>query len=242
MRMRIPRVLIASLLLSFSVSLIALIPAKVVLPSIQAKTIIGEFKQVRGTVWNGQSGVIGFNGLRVGRFDFEMVPLSLSNLRPELVWQSTGVDHRGEGVVNVGFGSYLDIEATSLDISLAALELPIEMVGRLTLMVEHGKVEDGICEIALGEVALTGSVPSLNGGLAELTGPLSCKEGSVQAVLLGTVGSYASELTLSYNADNTINYRAKLTGVDASIVSALALVGFKVNGSILELTGRTNVY
>ena len=205
------------------------------------------WSQARGTIWQGQVTDIAVQQRKIGSVDLSLKPASLGGGKLEYRAQWVGPAGRGVGDLSLGTDTY---SARNLSASINLSNIP-DVVDEFkqadaTFRMSRANIVWGRyegCKSAGGElqtdiVRLVGH--RIQKAWPDLTGTLSCDEGSLVADLSGeSQQGEEFNIVFYFAASEPVKYRANISGVSPDIQNALALYGFKLENGAYTLTGNS---
>ncbi len=186
-----------------------------------------------GTIWQGTIGDLNLRGHSLGAFDVSLTPQSMLGGTIDMTFVQAG---EGEQPLTGSLradGPRRGIVATSGRLAPGDLfgALPIEtlILSDVTMM-----FDDGRCAEASGTVATDIAIGVGGfGNKRTLDGALSCQGERVRLAMRSVTGIESAELMIA--ADGTYTAVIGIDAVRSGLGGALALLGFRRRGSVMEL-------
>ena len=229
---------LAFFVVAFSLSLVANLPAGILMRSLQNTGLDLSADQVAGTIWHGAASGARIGGLPAGTLTFNVSPLQLSPFGPQVTWSSAAVGIRSSGAAAVGLGGATSISDIEVSAQIDRFKLPVPVTGRFEATVASAWFDGRACRDAEGTVSLTGSVALPGRPPVRMSGPLLCDRGMVTTLLTGTIGPYPAVLDVISPSLETAELRLTVSDLPADVGVMFEALGFSENDGNYEL-GKT---
>ena len=235
--------------IAFLATVVATTPASVLKPLLNNAGDQFGYARVEGRIWDGVLRKVTIDGADLGDVSFKVKALAL--LRGQLSGsvQMNGSDIYGTADISVSANKSIQVKQAALNANLTTLSRryafmgqPIEGAARLNI--DRFVYTSAGCRAASGDVwtdVLQGPARALNGEAFDLSGPITCENGTLAVVLSGQGGEGAATMSIALNPDMSYVLRADASPQRNDVSQALQLIGFERGPAGLTY-GATGVF
>lgn len=237
MRLRLQTRPVALFGAMFAVSLLLLLPLRLVAGWVGLGDAGLSARAVHGSVWFGTIDEAAFGGVALGDLRARLSPLTLLLGEARVSVQGRGAGPSAQGAVAVSrHSSGIDDASASLPTGAVFAPLPIS---QLDLSAASVRFDDGRCARAQGTVraTVTGTIAGVDLG-GSMSGAARCDGGALALPLRSAASGGAIDLRLS--ADGRFHADLILPAGDAATIARLQQAGFQAGpkGYTLSAEGR----
>ncbi len=237
--------------LVFIATLIAWAPASLISLAAPDGPHALAYSDARGTIWRGALGGASVAGVSLGDVSFQLSPLSLLGLSPEVRLSAKGGAITGDGRISIASGMRVKLSDVTADISLGAVAprgvFGAPANGRATIAITSLVFSKRAgCREASGDLwtdVLDAPAKRFNLPALPIAGDMHCDGDALVIALKGENDRTGADVTLRLNKSLTYEISAMARPSEESIASALRVFGFEddngalIYGSAGVLTG-----
>ena len=233
--------LVAVGVFAFVIAAIAIVPASLITPLLNANAANIQYQEVRGTIWNGEIRHVSTGDIYLGNLSFKLRPLALltGGASADITVQDGAAIGAGRISVNL-ISQRLSLSNVNAAFNLSAVRryslFGIPYQGRVEMRQTNLSLSRSGCHSASGEVwtdVLDSSSQTLVGESLLLAGPAACDDGRIMLTLRG--GNREGDAEIMIAIDPAMTYRV-LASVElgrADFENNLRRLGFEDGDGVL---------
>ncbi len=227
-------------LAGFVAALLAVAPASVASFLLTRSAPMLSISGAGGTVWRGKLSGVSYGGMAVGDIDYRLRALPLLLGRADIEAKSAGGALLGRARMTLAPGS-VDLRDVNAEFNLGAIRqytfFGVRYQGLLRLEAERLRLTRAGCsaeQATLSTTAFEALSRQWSGGPFPMAGAITCRDGAMNAALVGEGADGKANVGVSIGPDFTYSMRVAAEPRRQDVSRALQQFGFEKKGEALS--------